>query len=77
MFSKKKDIKAIILQLGRIWRTTDLSEEQITKKNALLKRLNFRFAGMGTFFIASPWDSFLRIINFKDLWNVQRWSVLT
>ncbi|KOB69027.1 putative Odorant receptor 85d, partial [Operophtera brumata] len=44
MFSKKKDIKTIILQLGCIWRTTDLSEEQVMKKNALLKRLNFRFA---------------------------------
>nr|AOE48035.1 putative odorant receptor OR30 [Athetis lepigone] len=36
---KMKEIRAIILELGSMWRTEDLTEVQISKKNALLKRL--------------------------------------
>uniref|UniRef100_A0AAU6ND63 Odorant receptor n=1 Tax=Mythimna loreyi TaxID=667449 RepID=A0AAU6ND63_9NEOP len=41
---KKNEIKVIILQLGSMWRTEDLTEVQINKKNALLKRLKFCYA---------------------------------
>ncbi|KAJ8720392.1 hypothetical protein PYW07_012435 [Mythimna separata] len=41
---RKSEIKAIILQLGSMWRTKDLTEVQINKKNALLKRLKFCYA---------------------------------
>nr|AOG12913.1 odorant receptor [Eogystia hippophaecolus] len=37
----KSEINALINDLGTIWRRTGLSQEQITKKDSLLKRLNF------------------------------------
>ncbi|KAH9645166.1 hypothetical protein HF086_005711, partial [Spodoptera exigua] len=40
----KKEIRTIILQLGRLWRTEHLTEVQINKKNTLLKRLKFCYA---------------------------------
>lgn len=42
---KKKEIRAIIQQLGGIWRTEGLTEVQINKKNALLKRLKLCYTG--------------------------------
>nr|QPX50371.1 odorant receptor [Helicoverpa armigera] len=43
-YLNKEEIGSIILELGRLWRTQDLTEEQINKKNAQLKRLKFCYA---------------------------------
>ncbi|CAH1636736.1 unnamed protein product [Spodoptera littoralis] len=40
----KKEIRAIILQLGGMWRMEHLTEVQINKKNTLLRRLKFCYA---------------------------------
>nr|QLI62077.1 odorant receptor 34 [Streltzoviella insularis] len=41
VLSNKSEIKALIDDLGTIWRKTGLSEEQINKKDLFLKKLNF------------------------------------
>ncbi|KAL0829388.1 hypothetical protein ABMA28_004162 [Loxostege sticticalis] len=40
MIRKRKNVRAIIEHLGSIWRTTDLSEEQLKTKNSTLKLFN-------------------------------------
>ncbi|KAL0879048.1 hypothetical protein ABMA27_004013 [Loxostege sticticalis] len=40
MIRKRKHVRAIIEHLGSVWRTTDLSEEQLKTKNSTLKLFN-------------------------------------
>lgn len=41
MIPKKSELKEIIEQLGVMWRSTKLTEFQIIKKNAILKRIHY------------------------------------
>nr|ALM26250.1 odorant receptor 85 [Athetis dissimilis] len=56
---KAKEIRAIILGMGSMWRTEGLTEVQISKKNALLKRLKFCYAVFYWMNIIGSWQYIL------------------
>ncbi|XP_075976871.1 odorant receptor 4-like [Anticarsia gemmatalis] len=53
---KKKEIRTLIVQLGRMWKTGDLTKVQINKKNALLKKLKFCYAVFYWMNIIGSWQ---------------------
>ncbi|XP_072930198.1 odorant receptor 4-like [Epargyreus clarus] len=59
LMPRKSNITKLIIQLGTTWRTANLTDEQISKKNSLLKSLNLSHAVFYWGSIFATWQNII------------------